>query len=295
MSAKASWRFVEGDQIVPERHVLRRLGGGERFEVYLATDERLSATVVCKILRPDRTGDAAALRALRNEADALARLAHPVIVRSFGSVLDGPRPHLVLEHLEGPTLRSLARRYGPLPLEQLVPLAVHLCSALHYMAEEGWVHLDVKPANVVMSLTPRLVDLSVARTLERAAALTSSVGTFDFMAPEQCEPGARGLVGPPADVWGLGVTLYRALTGSHPFTRADARAARVEARFPQLVEEPVPLPRKVPTILAEAVLACLRGDPADRPTASGVATALEPMVAAMPRKPILGRRRPRLR
>lgn len=290
-----SWDLQEGDQIVPGRYAVRRLGGGVRFEVYLALDEHLATTVAIKLLRPDQIDDEAGLDALRIEARALERLSHPSIVRSFAVQLDGPRPHLVLEHLEGPTLRSLVKRYGPLPLEQLVPLTLQMCAALHYMAAEGWVHLDVKPANVVMSMTPKLVDLSIARTIEEAAATPGGIGTFDFMAPEQCTPGDRGVPGPPSDIWGLGMTLYRAVTGKHPFTRPDPIATDPTLRFPQLTEDPKMFPEKVPIGLADLIESCLAKDPAARPTASELAHAFEPAIAAMPRRPVLGRRRPRLR
>jgi len=263
---------------------LRRLGGGARFEVYSALDERRASTVVVKVIRPDQATDARALRDLRREHDALARLAHPVIVRAFGASFDGARPHLVLEHLDAPTLHRLVARHGPLPPEQLLPLASSLCSALHYMASEGFVHLDVKPRNVVMTASPRLIDLSVARTLERARRLTGRVGTRPYMAPEQCEPDGR--VGPPADVWGLGMTLHRAVTGRRPFPDDGMP-------FPQLRLEPEPLPPSVPSVVRDAIAACLARDPAERPTALGVAWMLEPAIAALPRTPVLRRSRPR--
>src|SRR5262249_42840437 len=162
-------------------------------------DTRL-AVLVAKVLRPDQAGDSDALGDLRREADALAQLAHPVVVRGFDAVLSGPRPHLLMEHLEGPTLRALLEESGPLALEQLLPLQV--AGALHYMAGNGWVHLDVKPDNIVMGVPPRLIDLSVARTVARARRAFAPIGTDAYMAPEQADPASRpGELGPPADVF----------------------------------------------------------------------------------------------
>ena len=158
------WDFEAATPIAPGRPVLKRLGGGTRYEVYLAWDERLCSLVVAKILRPDRTEDARALQELEREAEMVGRLAHPILLRGFGAVLDGPHPHLVVEHLEGPTLRRLIRRGGSLPLEQLLPLAINIAAALHYLSVEEVVHLDVKPSNIVMGVPPRLIDLSLART-----------------------------------------------------------------------------------------------------------------------------------
>jgi len=137
----------------------------------------------------------------------LRRLNHPVLLRCFDAVLDGSRPHVVLEHLEGPRLSTLLRKYGRLPMEQLLPLALEVCSALQYLSTEAVVHLDVKPSNIIMGAPPRLIDLSIARSIDEAVALDSSVGTDDYMAPEQCEPTAGSGPGPAADVWGLGVTI----------------------------------------------------------------------------------------
>jgi eukaryotic-like serine/threonine-protein kinase len=99
----ASWGFEEGDEIAPGRSVLRTLGGGNRFEVMLVWDDRLFAIMVAKVIRPDQADSSKALRELREEAEALERLAHPVLVRGFDAVLEGPHPHVLIEHLEGPT------------------------------------------------------------------------------------------------------------------------------------------------------------------------------------------------
>lgn len=279
--SRPTWGFEEGDEIAPGRTVLRRIGGGRRYEALLVWDEHRLAVLVAKVLRPDFAHDAIALRDLQREAALLDRLAHPVVVRGFGAVADGRFPHLVLEHLDGPTLDELLDQGGPLAIEQLLPLGLHVASALHYLSGEGIVHLDVKPSNIVMGGPPRLIDLSVARTVDEAAALRSPIGTDAFMAPEQCEPDGR--LGPPADVFGLAATLYTALTGSRPFPPC-------EDRWPQLNAGPAPLPRRTPRALAEVLRAGLAPDPADRPTAREVATALEPLVAALPRRMTLGRR-----
>jgi serine/threonine protein kinase len=163
------------------------------------------------------------------------------------------------------------------------------------MASEGMVHLDVKPANIVMGVPPRLIDLSVARSFERAARMRGPIGTDPYMAPEQCRP--RGDVGPAADVWGLGATAGWALTGRAPFPRArDARDSDDPVvRFPQLVDDPQPLPRSVPDAVVEVLSRTLDRDPAARPTAAQVVEQLEPVVAALPRRLVLGKRGARFR
>ncbi|MGH2821335.1 MAG: serine/threonine protein kinase, partial [Actinomycetota bacterium] len=147
---REDWGLAEGDEIVSGRHVLERLGGGRRYEAYLAWDEGLYSLVVVKVLRPGQVDDRRALDAIAAEAAVLEGINHPVIVRGFGLFLDGPRPHLVLEHIEGPRLSTLLRKYSALPPEQWLPLALQICSALHYLRIKGVVHLDVKPSNIIM-------------------------------------------------------------------------------------------------------------------------------------------------
>jgi serine/threonine protein kinase len=291
---ESRWGLREGDEIVPGRHVLRRLGGGFRYEAYLAWDDRLYAVVVVKVLRPGLVESERALRGLAEEAEMLGQLDHPVIVRGFDAVLDGPRPHVVLEHLEGPRLSTLIRKYGPLPVEQLVPLAVQLCSALHYLGGEEIVHLDVKPSNIIMGAPPRLIDLSVALTAAECETLAVPVGTDGYMAPEQCDPETLGPVGAPADIWGLGVTLYRAATGERPFSESAGRDAAPEDRWPQLVEEPESLDGRVGPALAEPMMSCLAREPEARPRPDELAAVLEPILGALP-KPRLSRLKPRIR
>jgi serine/threonine-protein kinase len=286
------WGLEEGDEIVAGRHALRRLGGGHRYEAYLAFDDHLHAIVVAKLVRPHLVLDEHTLAGLRSEAEMLGRLDHPVILRGFDAVLDGPRPHLVLEHLEGPRLSTLVRRYGPLPVEQLVPLALQMCSAIHYLGEESVVHLDLKPANTIMSAPARVIDLSVALSLEDAAALKHPIGTDSYMAPEQCLPQTLGPVGPPADVFGLGATLYRATSGERPFPGADADSGVAEERWPQLVAGPDP--DLLPANVAEPILACLAREPQLRPRPAEVAEALEPVLRAQS-KPRLSGLKPRWR
>jgi eukaryotic-like serine/threonine-protein kinase len=291
-SVKRSWEFEEGHEIARGRTVLKPLGGGHDYEVYLVWDDRLFAIMVAKLLRPDRVDDEKARQALEREVEALERLSHPVLLRSFGAVLDGFFPHVLVEHLEGPTLRRLIRRGGPLPVQQVLPLALHVASAVHYLAEERMVHLDIKPENIVMGIPPRLIDFSLVRSVERARRLTSWIGTRAYMPPEQCAPGEAGVVGPWSDVWGLGATLYHAVAGQTPFERgATDEDSPLEERFPQLVEEVRPWPVAVPGELSEAVHACLQRDPDARPAAAELAMALQPLAAALPSRMRLGRGR----
>jgi len=185
-----SWKLRPGQEITPGRRVVEKLGGGIDVEVYLVWDEHLFALAVAKLLRPHQAKVPAARAHLEREGLLALRLRHPHLAHGYALCLDGQYPHLLLEYAEGPTLRRLVRRHGPLAPEQWLPLAAHLASVLQYLHNEEVVHLDVKPANVVVGLAPRLVDLGIARSFEAAARLRDPIGSEAWMAPEQCDPTA---------------------------------------------------------------------------------------------------------
>ena len=196
-----------------------------------------------------------------------------MLVRGFDVVPGGRFPHLLIEHLEGPTLRELIDRDGALPLEQLLPLGLHVASALHYLAAEGMVHLDVKPDNVVMGAPPRLIDLSVARTRGGGAAAAAAGRHRRLHGAGAVRPVAWS-GRPPADVFGLAATLHHAVSGERPFARDGERrgsrsssAMRRRCRGGCLRE------------LASLLGAALARDPGARPSAAEFAAGLEPLVA----------------
>ena len=283
-----SWGFEPGDAISPGLTAVRLLGVGSAYEALLAFDEVTYAPVVVKVVRPAQVSDEGTLRGLRREVEVLRRVQHPAVVRALRAETVGPRPHVVLEHLDGPRLSTLVRRYGPLEPAQYLPLGIEVASALHYLRRHDLVHLDVKPSNIIMGAPARLIDLSVARSVGDAARLTYPIGTDSYMAPEQCEPPSTGTPQPASDVWGLGATLFEAVAGYRAFRDGDADGDDVVTRFPQLVDEPLLLPDHVPAEVGKAVVACLPPRPEDRPTPADVAAAPGPVLERHPRRRLGG-------
>jgi serine/threonine protein kinase len=288
MTDSDGWQLAEGDPITPELTAVRRLGGGSSYEAYLAFDDITYLPVVVKMVRPGLVEDRSTLRGLRREAEALATVNHPVVMRGLRHVDEGERPHLVLEQIDGPRLSTLIRRYGPLQEQQYLPLAIEISGALHYLRHMGWTHLDIKPSNIIMGAPARLIDLSVARTVEAAADLTSPIGTDAYMAPEQTDPPHTGRPGPASDVWGLAVTLFEAVAGYRAFDDGDLDSDDVRVRYPQLVDQPYELPEQVPEEVVKTILAGLEKDPAQRPAPHAFAEALEPVLARQPRARLAG-------
>lgn len=274
-----SWNLVPGDEVVPGCVMQSLLGGGRRHEVYAAFDTRLLAPVVVKIVRPRRVNDDAVLKATKREIEILRRVSHPVVVRLLDAMGSGPRPHLVVERVSGRTLYRVIHRDGPLTPARTAELGVALASGLHTIHRHGYVHLDMKPENVILGRPPRIIDFGIATTTEKAGRLTGVAGTPRSAAPEQCDAPTTGRPGAASDVWGLGFTLHEALTRTGPFpARNPDPDAPLEARFPQLALPAGPLPDGVPPPLAEIIARCLRPDPAERPSAEEAFYALAAQV-----------------
>ena len=244
---------------------MRLLGGGFIIEAYLAFDEITFFPVVVKVLRPGRVAEEASLRGLRREAAALQVLNHPVAIRVLRHDVSGERPHLVIEHVDGPRLSTLIRKTGPLQPQQYLPLAIDAAAALHYFGRLSWVHLDIKPSNVIMGSPARLIDLSVARPVDDARKLKTPIGTDAYMAPEQCAPGRNGVPDLPSDVWGLGATVFEAVSGNRPFDAGAPDSHDVHDRYPQLAQSPHPMPSWVPSEVAAVISSALSPTPFDRP------------------------------
>jgi serine/threonine protein kinase len=237
-----------------------RLARSEVLDVHVAWSHERGCPVIVKTLRPDRRDDASAARALRREGALLRRLSHPHLVRAY-EVLDEPVPAVVLETLGGETLSHLVeRRTRRLSAAELGFLGQHMGSAIGYLHGHGYLHLDLKPSNVVADGgRAKLIDLSIAR---RPGRVRAGLGTWCYLSPEQAA-GAR--VDAAADVWGIGGVLFEAATGACAF--GDDRDEAWE--LPQLHRRAdsvlVDRPR-LPRAFAEAIDAALEPVPGDRPT-----------------------------
>jgi eukaryotic-like serine/threonine-protein kinase len=253
--AESRWGFRRGDEVAPGRRVLRRVGDGGAHEAFLV-ETGMSGLAVAKLPRPWLAGDVHRLVSLRDEGDALSRLRAPAIPRHLDTVLSGPHPHLLMEYVAGPTLRTALAAHGPLPASFVAGLGHALALGLAAIARAGWVHLDVKPANIVLNMTPRLIDFELACPAADAARMTRPTGTWHYMPPEQraATPASGAGIGPAADVYALAVTLIEAFTG-RPFERSP---------------EAVPPPGAIGRVLADA----LARAPRDRPRADELAAAL---------------------
>jgi eukaryotic-like serine/threonine-protein kinase len=262
--------------------LLDHLHRSNGFDVYDAWSVERRSRVVIKTPRPDRIDDHLLLRRLEREGRLLYGLTHPHILRAY-EVLPAPVPAIVTETLRGETLSHLVRESHGLSAAETAVLGLQLCSAVGYLHGQGYLHLDLKPSNIVIDAgRVILIDLSIAR---KPGPATPGLGTWSYLAPEQAV-GRR--LGPEADVWGIGAVLFAALAARPPFddSPADESADTTDDdepdAYPQLTDR-APLVgtlRDLPKSLSEVVDACLEPDPWRRPSVGELAAALETVPGA---------------
>jgi serine/threonine-protein kinase len=261
-------QFSPGDVVDSRYTVQSVLGEGGFGETYRALDAQTGQVVVIKMPHPAVIGDLSSYNRYRREVDIGERLDHPGVqhVLSVDGTSSGHKPYMVLEYIDGQSLRSYMRARGPLPVDEVLRIGGQLTRTLGYIHAQGIVHRDLKPENILISPdgTLTLVDFGIAlRTGARRLTfnhLTNAVGTPDYMAPEQVR-GERGDV--RTDVYALGVLLYELLVGKVPYPAHDALEA-----MRRKVETDPPLVRRlrsdVPPPLEAVIYRALRRTPAER-------------------------------
>ena len=267
-------RTPSGD-LPPGYRPLALLADGRRFETWDAWDEARGTRCVVKLLRADRRDDPRVRQAVLLEGHLATTLAHQVGVRGY-DVLDDP-PTVVLETLRGATLSALIDD-EPLGLADAAELGCQLVSVLGYLHRRDWLHLDLKPDNVVVDHGKAvLIDLSLAG---RPGAGRPGAGTRGYLAPEQAT--GRGLSA-ATDVWGLGMTLIDALARTAPY--GDEATWESRRRWP-LVHRRMPTAPdgvdELPDEVRDLLTACVSLDPAARPLLGEVRSALAPLCSPAP-------------
>ncbi len=263
-----------GSRMLNDRYrLVYKLGGGGMGSVWLAEDTLLERSVALKELIQHAGGDLKERRVRAvQEARAMARIRHPAICPIHDVFFIDGDPWIVMEYISGRSLYDIIKA-EPLDDQAIARIGLHVLRGLIAVHRAGVVHRDVKPTNILVADDDSilLVDFGIAR-IAGDASLTgqSIVGTPEFLAPERFKPGHG--VGPPADIWALGVTLYYALDGHTPFWRDSERGW--EATMMAILKE-VPRSPARGGRLADITLRMLHKDPERRADAQQVLAVLE--------------------
>ncbi|HEY0118422.1 MAG TPA: Stk1 family PASTA domain-containing Ser/Thr kinase [Cellulomonas sp.] len=262
----------DGSRILAGRYEVGELiGRGGMAEVHIGYDRRLGRTVAIKILRSDLARDPSFLNRFRREAQAAAALNHPAIVAVYDTgedVVTEPTgvvahlPFIVMEYVEGHTVRDILRDGAAVPIDEAVEITAGVLSALEYSHHAGIVHRDIKPANVMLTPTGsvKVMDFGIARAMaDSAATMTQTqavIGTAQYLSPEQ----ARGeQVDSRSDLYSTGCLLFELLTGRPPFT-GDSPVAVAYQHVRENPPVPSAIASDVPESLDRVVLKSLAKD-----------------------------------
>jgi serine/threonine-protein kinase len=265
------------------------IGHGGMAEVHRGRDVRLGRDVAIKLLRSDLARDPSFQGRFRREAQSAASLNHPSIVAVYDTGEDrgggGVTPFIVMEYVEGRTLRDVLATEGRLPAQRALQITSQICAALEQAHRAGIVHRDVKPGNVM--LTPegevKVMDFGIARAVTGSSATMTQtaavIGTAQYLSPEQ----ARGEhVDARSDIYSTGCLLYELVTGAPPFSGDTA----VSVAYQHVREDPLPpstVEPEVPAAVDAIVLKAMAKNPASRyQTAAQMRADIERALAGQP-------------
>ncbi|AWK70223.1 MULTISPECIES: Stk1 family PASTA domain-containing Ser/Thr kinase [Rhodococcus] len=246
------------------------LGFGGMSEVHLARDVRLSRDVAIKVLRADLARDPTFYLRFRREAQNAAALNHPAIVAVYDTgeaeTEAGPLPYIVMEYVDGDTLRDIVRSEGPMAPRRAMEIISDVCAALDFSHRNGIVHRDVKPANVMINRAGavKVMDFGIARAISDASSpmtqTAAVIGTAQYLSPEQ----ARGeQVDARSDVYSLGCVLFEILTGQPPF-KGDSPVAVAYQHVREDPQTPSEINPDIPRELDSVILKAMSKNPANR-------------------------------
>ncbi|MBN1135076.1 MAG: protein kinase, partial [Anaerolineae bacterium] len=253
---------LEGQTLKGRYRIEELLGRGGMAEVYRAWDMGRQYHVAVKIMREDLAEDLEFLQRFKREARALGALSHANIVRFYSFERDDHLAFIVMDYVEGTTLRRRILEAGgqPLSLDEVLSIVQQVCAALHYAHGENVLHRDIKPGNIMIDIYGRVLvaDFGIAKAADAATATTVMPGTPAYMSPEQCRselPDVR------TDVYSLGVVVYEMLAGRRPFvgdTEATTGSTREKIRWEQMHAEPPSLQRANPEVPPQVEAVVLR-------------------------------------
>ncbi len=257
-------------RLLSERYELGgTLGYGGMSEVHRGLDTRLGRDVAVKVLRADLARDPQFQMRFRREAQNAAALNHPAIVAVYdtGEVQSetGPLPYIVMEYVDGQTLREIVKSTGPMSQQRVIEVMADVCAALDFSHRHQIIHRDVKPANIMINTAGavKVMDFGIARALGEGQNVTQTaavIGTAQYLSPEQ----ARGeAVDARSDVYAAGCVIFELLTGDPPFT-GDTPVAVAYQHVREDPRRPSEVNPEIPPALDSVVLKALSKNPANR-------------------------------
>ena len=246
--------------ILGERYeIINRIGSGGMADVYKAMDEKLNRMVAVKVLKPEFREDKTFIAKFRTEAQAAAGLSHPNVVNVFDVGEDRGVYYIVMELVEGITLKDYINRKGKLSVKEATSIAIQVSMGLEAAHNRGIVHRDVKPQNIIISTDGKvkLSDFGIAKATSSNTISSNVMGSVHYSSPEQVRGGYSDY---KSDIYSLGITLYEMVTGRVPFD-GDTTVAIAIKHLQEEIEAPSKYTPNLPFSLEQIILKCTQKSP----------------------------------
>ncbi|MFM1650634.1 Stk1 family PASTA domain-containing Ser/Thr kinase [Brevibacillus sp. B_LB10_24] len=252
---------MENRQLGGRYQLERRVGGGGMAVVYKARDLVLNRPVAVKVLRPQFSVDEDFVQRFRREAQAVASLSHPNVVGVYDVGQEDDTHYMVMEYIEGSTLKEVINEHGALPVKEAVRIAIKICDALDHAHQNHIIHRDIKPHNILIGKNGqvKVTDFGIARAVTSATITHTGavLGSVHYFSPEQAR---GGVTAEKSDIYSLGIVLYEMVTGQLPFSGDSPISVALKH-----LQEPLPEPREInpaiPQSVENVILRSLMKDP----------------------------------
>lgn len=255
---------IEGRIIGNRYEIIEKVGSGGMATVYKARDTILNRYVAVKVLRDEFTTDEEFIKRFNTEAQSAARLTHPNIVSVFDVGQEYNIYYIVMELIQGKTLKQIISEEGALPWKWTVNIAIQICSALEMAHRNGIVHRDIKPHNIIITEDgiAKVTDFGIAKAVSNSTitAFGTTIGSVHYFSPEHAR---GGYTDAKSDIYSLGVVMYEMITGKVPFD-ADTPVSVALKHIQEEPIEPIKLNSRVPEAVNQIILKAMKKDTSER-------------------------------
>ena len=255
---------IEGRIIGNRYEIIEKVGSGGMATVYKARDTILNRYVAVKVLRDEFTTDEEFIKRFNTEAQSAARLTHPNIVSVFDVGQEYNIYYIVMELIQGKTLKQIISEEGALPWKWTVNIAIQICSALEMAHKNGIVHRDIKPHNIIITEDgiAKVTDFGIAKAVSNSTitAFGTTIGSVHYFSPEHAR---GGYTDAKSDLYSLGVVMYEMVTGKVPFD-ADTPVSVALKHMQEEPIEPIQLNSRIPVAINKIILKAMKKDTSAR-------------------------------
>lgn len=251
-----------GDLLSGRYEIESKIGQGGMSTVYRASDTKLGRNVAIKVLKEEFSSDEEFVEKFKNEAQSVASLIHPNIVAAYDAIDEGELHYIIMELVEGVSLKDYIQKKGVLSNEETIDIALKTAEGISCAHKAGIIHRDIKPQNIIVTSdgTVKVADFGIAKAVTGETISTAVLGSAHYISPEQAKSGTADA---RSDIYSLGITMYEMITGKYPFD-GDNTVSVVMAHINTAMVPPIVHNKEMYPALSDIILRCTRKNPRER-------------------------------